>query len=1594
MTGRDTIRLEPGASLAADGVVVGGDIPLLLDGDGAFLRLSAGDRVATARQSTTGSRGDLLAALGSTLAASGSTVLDASRNMELAGSLLLSGALDLQVPRLAFTEQGGTSNGGLALSPSLVESLPLDALSLRATSMIEFLSDTDVSLAGVLEIDTAALLGEGTVSATFTARDVLLKGAASTIPVLAGPAQASLSISAANDILLSGGSWAASGFDRVSLAANRDLVALQDGAATFDGALDLSGQRLTAASGADYAFATTGSLRFGVARAPAREPSSQSIEPGGALSFEARDIAIDGQIVLPSGRASFSAQNDIVFGTDSALAIAGVNSVFDGVAVASPGGGARLVSAAGNVALAPGARIDVSGGSAGADAGRISILAPQGSVDIAGELLGSAGNGYRGGSLKIDASVANSDTFFRLLGTAGFTGDSGLRQRVGDIVLAPDTSVAVHSLDLTADQGSVAFDGVVTAAGLAGGRVTMSARDAVTVNGRIDVGGRGGGDVELDSLGALTVDGSAVIDVADSEGNDIGTVKYRAPADALASVKINGTIQGAATHSLELFNTYDKADGAIDELNVGAFAGNVWFDDAAAIADAEATIKTQVGRGSDDVFRIVPGIEIQSAGGLTLAADWNLANWRFGPGGDTAGVLTLRATGDLLIDRSLSDGFSDLAAFALQLPTEDSWSYRLVAGADLASASPLAVLADTPGAQGSVIVSPGTIPTFGSPDYRMVRTGTGSIDVVASTDIVLGNRASVIYTAGHATDGSLQDGLGNLPYPDGGGDLRMYAGRDIRGAVSNQMVTDWLWRVGSAPGALFEVPVAWTVNFDQFQQNTGALGGGDVTIEAGRDIIELSAVIPSIGRPSADLSTLDLLGGGDLSIRAGNDIRGGSYFVGRGDAEVYADGSVGKSTAIAPILGLGDGSIEVVARRDLQIETTLNPTMIPQGDSQGAGFLYSSYFSTYSPDSAVRLLSVGGDVSTVNDFRSVSPLRNRLTSMSALSSSTERTLTIYPGTLRAVALHGDVNMGGVLSMFPAASGNLDLFANDSLNFEFAQAFQLVMSDADPKLLPSVDKPGDVQLLNLVFSGVRSSFLHAAVPVHTGDNVPARLIALTGDLLFQEGQGDGSFIDLPKPARVIAGRDILDLSLFTQHTALADATTVLAGRDIAYSTPRRATGQIAGSIRNIVVNGPGQLEMLAGREVDLAVSDGIATNGNLLNPVLPQGGANISIVAGVGAGFALDPGAALEDFIDAYLYATDDHEKELVDYIRALTGATLDIEDARVRFAELPVAEQLPLVRDVFFDELRDSGRSAAQAGKTHDDFSRGFAAIETLFPGANPDSEAGQANPYHGDLALLFSRIYTLGGGGISLFAPGGDINVGLATPPVAFGLPKQASQLGLVAQGEGSVEAFLFGDFLVNESRVFAADGGNILVWSTRGDIDAGRGAKTAISAPRPIVTVDQNGNVQSLFPPSLAGSGIQTLATSEGRKPGDVDLFAPRGVVNAGDAGIVAGNLTIAATAVLGADNISVSGVSVGVPVDTGGFAAALTGVSAVASSASNAAQDTVAPTRQAEESATPLADQALGFLDVFITGFGDCDPTKDDCSQRDRERQQEQQ
>jgi hypothetical protein len=221
------------------------------------------------------------------------------------------------------------------------------------------------------------------------------------------------------------------------------------------------------------------------------------------------------------------------------------------------------------------------------------------------------------------------------------------------------------------------------------------------------------------------------------------------------------------------------------------------------------------------------------------------------------------------------------------------------------------------------------------------------------------------------------------------------------------------------------------------------------------------------------------------------------------------------------------------------------------------------------------------------------------------------------------------------------------------------------------------------------------------------------------------------------------------------------------------------------------------------------------------------------------------------------------------------------------------------------------------------------------------------------------------------MLAPGGSINAGLAS---SFTGSKTSADLGVVVQGSGSINAQVNSDFMVNQSRVFALNGGDITIWSSNGNIDAGRGAKSALTIPPPEVSFDAAGNLKIIYPPAVSGSGIRTAASIGGR-PGDVYLAAPKGVVDAGEAGIGGSNITIAATAVLGANNIQVSGTSTGVPVAGASVPIAPAGAAAAATAAANTAESAVNnDTNQAKER-NSMADNAMNPLSVDILGFGEC-------------------
>ncbi|MCF7750269.1 filamentous hemagglutinin family protein [Bacillus subtilis subsp. subtilis] len=341
-------------------------------------------------------------------------------------------------------------------------------------------------------------------------------------------------------------------------------------------------------------------------------------------------------------------------------------------------------------------------------------------------------------------------------------------------------------------------------------------------------------------------------------------------------------------------------------------------------------------------------------------------------------------------------------------------------------------------------------------------------------------------------------------------------------------------------------------------------------------------------------------------------------------------------------------------------------------------------------------------------------------------------------------------------------------------------------------------------------------------------------------------------------------------------------------------------------------------------------------------------------------------------------------------------------DAQAFFAALPAEQQSAFLRNVYYAELKAAGREyTALDGPREGSYLRGREAIATLLPAKDAK---GADIAYQGDLTMFSSAQYYDGvlevaatrrpkpgrtylsesewvaagrpstgvpyyrvndagihtdfGGDIHLLVPGGRALVGVDG---GF-LPGAGS--GVLTQGEGDINIYARGSLLLGQSRIFTTFGGNILAWSAEGDINAGRGSKTTVVYTPQRRVYDSVGNVALSPNTPNTGAGIATLNPIAEVPPGDIDLIAPLGTIDAGEAGIrVSGNVNLAALQVLNADNIQVQGKAVGIPVIAAVNVSALTSASSAANSAVQAAQDMVKrQTRQAQPST--ISVQVLGF------------------------------
>lgn len=1556
----EQLTVDAGSRIEAVGEA--GARSLALSGDGAFVRVAEGSQAGFDRSATPRLGGALTIGQNAVLAGR-SLMLDATGELNLGGELLpgvrtadgsrRGGALSIGAARISMLGDGASGGSGLVLrAADLARFATVDQLRLASYSTLDLIGAARLGSASLAElvISAAGIAGHGAAGETaqIAARSVVFANASPADSAFGNAALGSGTLAVdAEQITFAGNvadaqartdeqtGFAIRGFAGVDLAASGDVRFVGRGVTRIDNdiaaggngsdlALRVDAARVTTVDTADHLLLTGG--RIDVIGGSSGGADSGF---GGALELRGRSLDVAGRIETPAGRLLLTATDgDVNINAGAHLAAEGYRVAFADTAAYAAGGEIRLKAGQGDVNVAAGTTVSVAAAAGGGNAGELKLLAEQGKVAVGADTLrGDAAKGATGGRLTVDARQLDLDQLAAAVatdgtGTAHFGGAWDIRARSGDLAL--NRTIRSAAVTLAADQGGIAVgsSGTIDASGDKGGKIALYGQDGdVVLGGKLlargqqvigdadNAGTRGrGGEVLLATSGngrVRTLAGSLIdVGVADGSLANGGKVIFRADESASMAtaedlnIRLAGKVRGARDVTAELVSHY-TGSALRSTTTAGATLGLASLNSKLASTYTADVINRLRGFfGFDSAPQHVrPSIEIASSGDFTITNDLNLGTLRYGDQAE-AGTLTIRSDGDLLVNGTVSDGFANVSREADLKTSGDSWSYTLVAGADQSAARTNATKDDGIG-------------DLQLAEKKLIRTGSGAIDLAAAGNIRLLDRAAV-YTAGRAATvhpagfapvsvpGTVEQRL-SASFPIGGGDVSLRAGGDIAmfdasdNPAIERHINEWLFRAGE------KYSLQWWPRIASFQQGVAAFGGGDVTVEAGQNINHLLVALPTSGRvPTVDGTRRPedaiITGGGDLVVRAGGAVNGGLYYAETGRLDIAAD-SLSNKVGLA----LGNTAASVRSAGNLSLGNVFNPLWVAtkyvshldNTDKVGRAEDFKVLIGSYGPDSLLEAVAAQGDVLLEADktFFGVEDAQAH---------------QVAPARVRVAALNGSISNQGGLVQAPGKHGQLDLLAADSIKLDTGSSIRQL--DLPASALPSLINPLPLSFALFDLGKGIATVAHAATPWHAGDSVASRLVARDGNITGQSGAD--SLAVFNEAVQVVAGGDITDLSLSVQHLAADDVSSLTAGGKFAYTING---GELPST--GVVVNGPGRLEVMAAKGIDLGDSMGIVSKGNLANPYLPEGGADILAIAGT---TAPDYAGFLSHLAANKLSAGNDNSAQ----------GLLN------RYFELLVQFGL---------EAKSGGGQASYA--------KGSALAAALFPKVSP-----------ADINLFYSTIKTEQGGGIKLLAPDGGITVGIANPSAS--ITKKPADQGIFTFRGGTIEAYAQYNFLVNKSRVFTLHGGNQVIWSNRGDIDAGAGAKTESATPPPVMVV-RGGQIVLDATNSVTGSGIGALASRDDTPRSNVFLFAPLGTIDAGDAGLRStGDITLGAQTILNASNIQAGGAVSGAPA----AAPAAAPVAAISTTNNENRLLEEAPT------AAGRRDEASGLLTVEVLDCGE--------------------
>ncbi|WP_160168912.1 filamentous haemagglutinin family protein [Bradyrhizobium sp. Ai1a-2] len=584
----------------------------------------------------------------------------------------------------------------------------------------------------------------------------------------------------------------------------------------------------------------------------------------------------------------------------------------------------------------------------------------------------------------------------------------------------------------------------------------------------------------------------------------------------------------------------------------------------------------------------------------------------------------------------------------------------------------------------------------------VVRTGTGSITIAAAGNVELLDQVApgAVYTAGAATATPSDFNAPTLPTaytnnPNGlvstpawgidGGAVTVTAGGSIigiempidadgkqtgiAGAATGQMWSDWYIHYGAsdgsatpfvgcaAAGSVACQTAAW-INYATFFQGFGALGGGNIALSAGADIVDVGASLPETlvvggGFTAANPPKATYYGGGNLSVTAGGDLLSSNFLVGRGAGLIRVGGSVqattsnplnqGKPTkgvavdntgnitgsyALPLLLAVQDGFINLTARGSVTLGNVYDPASLPldaavqtpytylPGATVNDNRIWSNLFTSYGPGSGIALTSVTGDVTALT----VVPAASGGLFATKPSSAVVRSNIIglmLPATLDLAALSGNIvfndgttgrTVGNAnLVPYPTQTGDntgtISMVAAGSIDLGSG----LAMADLNAAITQYIGGPA---IFDNYISPLGVPLPRLTMALHANDPTPVIIAAGQDIYAVDSATNRVASLALIKPARIEARNNIYaglsngKLSTTANGTPDLNFQFQFIGQN---NNPDDITSIVAGNDLvggSYALYGPGTFVLQAGRDMgpfrpsgQPASTWGIATIGN-------------------------------------------------------------------------------------------------------------------------------------------------------------------------------------------------------------------------------------------------------------------------------------------------------------------------------------------------------------------------------------------------------------